>query len=257
MDLSDVRPPERHNSANEVWSYLTDKLISNIKTSLLQSNISIILPQTDNWEEVFTTLLITLGQSKASLVIDEYDAMLTHAMAHPNQEVFTVAHSFLSQFLLLLKKYGHASSIHMVFITGITRYLNQGDTGFNNYKDISCNPKYASLVGFMESEIRHYFAPHLENAAQVLSRKHNCLYSAEDILAKMRDYYNRYNFAYNQIKASTLELIQSQRVYNPISVLSFLQEPELGIIDYWPNTGRINSFVRSTLEKQPPEALLK
>ena len=55
-------------------------------------------------------------------------------------------------------------------MTGITKFSNTSIfSAFNNLKDISCKPRYGTLLGYTAEEIRTYFAPYLEKASKMLT----------------------------------------------------------------------------------------
>ena len=101
------------------------------------------------------------------LLIDEYDAPLTAAMA--DKEEFEKRRSVLSEFFLTVKSY--SSKFRFIFITGVTRYSNTSIfSAFNNIKDISFNPTYGAIVGYTQEELEHYFGDYIKNAAVALSQ---------------------------------------------------------------------------------------
>lgn len=52
------------------------------------------------------------------------------------------------------------------FITGITRFSHTGIfSGLNNLTDITLDPRFSTLVGYTEAELRRYFGDHLQSAA--------------------------------------------------------------------------------------------
>ena len=164
-------------------------------------------------------------QEPLVLLIDEYDAPLTAVMGDPNE--FVIRRDVLSRFFLTIKRY--SEKFRFIFITGVTRYSHVSIfSGFNNIKDISFRPRFGTLLGYTQEELEFYFKDYLENAAIVLNQEENTnQYNYEEILKLVKKNYDGYSF---DEKCKT-------HVYNPWSILSFLESPEDGFKSYWLDTG--------------------
>lgn len=103
-------------------------------------------------------------------------------------------------------------------MTGITKFNHTGIfSAFNALKDISTLPSYGTIIGYTESEIRKYFAPYIQNAADVLH------ITQAELLQSIKYHYDGYSFNQNI----------SNNIYSPWSVLNFLDNPEIGFQNYW------------------------
>ena len=180
------------------------------------------------------------------LLIDEYDAPLTAAMA--DKEEFEKRRSVLSEFFLTVKSY--SSKFRFIFITGVTRYSNTSIfSAFNNIKDISFNPTYGAIVGYTQEELEHYFGDYIKNAAVALNEKEKTdKYTYEIILNELKNNYDGYSF----------DEECEHHVYNPWSILNFLSEPQRGFKPYWLETGGakpsllvnyLNTFINKKIQK--------
>ena len=180
------------------------------------------------------------------LLIDEYDAPLTAAMA--DKEEFEKRRSVLSEFFLTVKSY--SSKFRFIFITGVTRYSNTSIfSAFNNIKDISFNPTYGAIVGYTQEELEHYFGDYIKNAAVALNEKGKTdKYTYEIILNELKNNYDGYSF----------DEECEHHVYNPWSILNFLSEPQRGFKPYWLETGGakpsllvnyLNTFINKKIQK--------
>ena len=165
-----------------------------------------------------------LNNNSIVLLVDEYDAPLTH---HINQEdelksIMKVLNSFYS----IIKK--HSGKFRFIFITGVTRvsYVSIF-SAFNNLKDLSYHPDYNTLLGFIKNELVEFFDPYIDNAAYVLHL------SKKEIYEKIASYYDGFQFSPEA----------SETLYNPWSILNFLQEPNLGFQNYWFLSGGLSSLV--------------
>ena len=180
------------------------------------------------------------------LLVDEYDAPLTAAMA--DKEEFEKRRSVLSEFFLTVKSY--SSKFRFIFITGVTRYSNTSIfSAFNNIKDISFNPTYGAIVGYTQEELEHYFGDYIKNAAVALNEKEKTdKYTYEIILNELKNNYDGYSF----------DEECEHHVYNPWSILNFLSEPQRGFKPYWLETGGakpsllvnyLNTFINKKIQK--------
>ena len=184
------------------------------------------------------------------LLIDEYDAPLTSMM--DDLDEFAIRQDVLSSFFLTVKRY--SGKFRFIFITGVTRYSHTAIfSGFNNLKDISFDPLYGAILGYTQEELEFYFKDYLENAACVLNRwKHTNKYTYEFILQGLKENYDGYSFDRECLT----------HVYNPWSILSFLESPHEGFDSYWLDTGGAQpsllvKYLDSTDNKNLTEVKLK
>ena len=173
----------------------------------------------------FNNSIKDLEDSSLVLLIDEYDAPLTAVMG--KKQEFEGRRTLLSEFFLTIKRY--SEKFRFIFITGVIRYSHVSIfSGFNNIKDISFRPRFGTLLGYTQEELEFYFKDYLENAAKVLNEEENTnQYNYEEILKLVKKNYDGYSF---DEKCKT-------HVYNPWSILSFLESPEDGFKSYWLDTG--------------------
>lgn len=166
----------------------------------------------------FSQILLHNADVGLVLLIDEYDAPLTHHIHEP--EIFALHQNFLEDFFSLVKTWNEA--LRFVFMTGITKFSHSGIfTVLNSMSDISLDPAFGTLLGYTEEEIERYFAGYLERAAYELQLSHPAL------MSRLREQYDGYCFSEDG----------DSRVYTPWSVLSFLDNPQRGFVDYWYKSG--------------------
>ena len=173
----------------------------------------------------FNNSIKDLEDSSLVLLIDEYDAPLTAVM--DKKQEFEDRRTLLSEFFLTIKR--NSEKFRFIFITGVTRYSNVSIfSAFNILKDISFNPLYGEIIGYTQEELEFYFKDYLENAAKVLNQKKNTNeYTYKSILQSVKDNYDGYSF---DDECST-------HIYNPWSILNFLESPEREFKTYWVDTG--------------------
>ena len=244
LDLSEVYLTTKHNLLRPQQE-LAELCSQTLKQAVLKSQISISLPESDDWEYVLEQVLAQLSEMHASIIIDSYDAPLTHSLGPQAERLFPVAYGFMQHFFATFKKY--ASGFFFVFFTGLSHHYASFFAGLPYFHDLTLAPLGATLAGFTEAEMRTYFAPHLEHAAKVLTEKHLTLYSVDQLLEELRQNYQGYNFVPHLGNPSTAPAQVSPtsgtsgqfdtKVYNPASVLPFLNNPHKGYSHYWINSG--------------------
>lgn len=165
--------------------------------------------------DFFRELLEKAGDVELVLLIDEYDAPITHTLNRQaqNQQIIDT----LSSFFNILKSY--SSKFRFIFITGITRVAHTSlFSVFNNLEDLTIDDRATTLLGMTEEELHRYFDPFVRNAAQVLNM------DVDDVYARLKARYDGYQFSFDR---------KSPSLYNPWSVLNFLTKPNMGFQNYW------------------------
>ena len=146
-------------------------------------------------------------------------------------ELFNLVREELGVFYAAIKQF--ESRFRFFFMTGIMKFSSTSIfSAFNNIVDISMLPQYGALLGYTESEINHYFGPHIEKASRDLG------ISKPELLNELKLNYNGFCF----------EETASQTVYCPWSVLSFLAQPQRVFKDYWSATGGLPTVLMQYLK---------
>lgn len=153
------------------------------------------------------------NEQKVVVLVDEYDKPILDCLAddpvaHQNREI-------LRRFYAILK--ARDADLKFVFLTGVTKFSKVSVfSGLNNLKDISLYKSYSTLLGLTEEEITKYFTDELEAIA--LARGE----SLQNVRETLKKWYNGYCFSQAQ---------DGERVYNPLSVMSFLDTARFN--NYW------------------------
>ena len=114
-----------------------------------------------------------------------------------------------------------------VFITGVSSYAQSSIFDEpNQLIDISLDPRYATSCGYTQEELERYFAPELDHAQQQL------MLGRDELMTKLSHYYSGYLF--NGQEISNLD---SQRLFNTVSISRFLIKPTSSFDNYWGQTG--------------------
>jgi hypothetical protein len=183
----------------------------------------ILLP--DKFGELIRKLHLSSGQ-QVVVLIDEYDKPITDHLT--NQEVMAANKTVLHNFYQVLKAVDE--HLHFVFLTGVSKFSGVSIfSGLNNLRDITLSEEYATICGYTQSELEHYFAEYID-----LLSKHFSL-SREYLLNEIRTWYNGYSWD------------GENTVYNPFSTLLFFAEKQFD--NYWFRTGT-PAFLIEVLRKR-------
>ena len=163
------------------------------------------------------------------LLIDEYDAPLTHLL--DNKEQLDKVISILNNFYSTVKSC--SSKFRFIFITGVTRiaYLSIF-SAFNNLIELTLNNKYANLLGITDDELKKYFHPYVEYAAKILDMP------ISDVYAALKARYDGFKFSFTS----------NNTLYNPWSIINFFLNPQDGFKNYWFDSGGTPSILINYLK---------
>ena len=164
---------------------------------------------------------------KVVVLVDEYDKPLIDNLEQI--ELAKANRNLLRNFFGTLKGLGR--HLRFVFVTGVSKFSQVSlFSGLNNLKDITINPKYATLLGYTEEEIFLFFKGYLKEIEQKQKK------TSQEIIELMRCWYNGYGFSR-----------QKSTVYNPFSTLLFLENGEVD--NYWFQTAT-PTFLINQIKKQ-------
>ena len=177
------------------------------------------------------------GLGSLVLLLDDYDCPLNLNLR--NRDVFVGIQHKIRGFYDAVRE--NQGSFRFIFVTGVSRFNMAATFGVDSYlEDLSLNPLYASLMGFTEDEIRHYFAKHLRSAAASIFRTGTDEVTEEQLLLVMdalRRHYGGYCFDKNA----------SLHVLEPWSVLRFLSpDGSHEFSDYWYRESGVSSLLSSS-----------
>ncbi len=184
------------------------------------------------------------------LLIDEYDAPFTASFDKP--ALFAKVREMLSLFYARIKS--RSKSLRFTFITGICYYAHVSMfSGFNAVTDLTLDSKYGALLGYTQEELESYFSHYLDNAVEVLNAKYaeqnlKHTYTRAQLLADLKQNYDGYSFD---------EECQ-YHVYNPWSIIKFLESPHRKFQTYWFDTGGfmptlLVKYIENTVEATQQE----
>ncbi len=150
------------------------------------------------------------------VLVDEYDKPILDVLHDP--ELARANRDYLRGFYGIVK--GSAKHVRFVFVTGVSMFSKVSlFSGLNNLKDISLDPRFATICGYREEDLDRVFGPELVG----LDRE------------EIRTWYNGYHWR------------GGERVYNPYDVLLLLDSREFR--PYWFETGSPDFLFRMLMEK--------
>ncbi len=150
------------------------------------------------------------------VLVDEYDKPILDVLHDP--ELATANRDYLRGFYGIVKD--SAAHVRFVFVTGVSMFSKVSlFSGLNNLKDISLDPRFATICGYRDEDLDRVFGPELAG----LDRE------------KIRIWYNGYHWR------------GGERVYNPHDLLLLLDSREFR--PYWFETGSPNFLFRVLMEK--------
>jgi hypothetical protein len=163
--------------------------------------------------------------AKVVVLIDEYDAPVSMNRKQP--QLAQANAEILSAFYAALKDPGVAPYLHFTFVAGITRWvLNSDYSGLNHLNDITLDPAYAGICGFLSSEFDSLFGDRMQLALASLKKAGTLPPSAdiEQLREKIDFWYGGYDWG------------GESKILNPYSILNFFHKLSFGA--YWIQSGR-------------------
>ena len=168
------------------------------------------------------------------VLVDEYDQPIINNLKE--SKVAEKNRDILKKFFETLKSLDRY--LKFTFITGVSKFSQISlFSGYNNLKDITMDPKYASILGYTEEEVKRYFGDYMRSIAQ----KQKSESTEALILEEVRSWYNGYRFSKDPAA-----------VYNPFSTLNFMDRGETQ--SYWYSTGT-PSFLIDEIKKRPQSVI--
>ncbi|MDR1165396.1 MAG: AAA family ATPase [Deltaproteobacteria bacterium] len=221
-----------------------NRLINFINAQLLESaKINGVKEVDGDDPAVIATKLIGSLQRESGkrvvFLIDEYDAPISSRIDNiPQAELNRdVLHSFYSS----LKTAMDQGKIHLLFVTGVTKFAKASIfSAFNNLNDISMNSNYHNICGFSMEEFERYFVSYLPEILKY-NKKMNFL----PTFLKLKDFKNLILKQYDGYSWDGI-----QRVINPYTIMKFLENKLLK--NFWFSSGT-PSFLLKYIKQRPLE----
>ncbi len=175
-------------------------------------------------------------RGRVVVLVDEYDKPLINHLHQ--REIAEKNRIILREFYETLK--GLDEYLRFVFVTGVSKFSQVSlFSGFNNVKDITIHPSYATLLGYTELDLQRFMQDRIKKITNERSLV-TAGVTEESVLAEMKEWYNGYCFSWGGLP-----------VYNPHSTLSFLDTGR--VQNYWYQTGT-PTFLIEQIRKHPESA---
>ena len=170
----------------------------------------------------FKELIEELHKLRGQVVvlIDEYDKpILDYLDDVPKAEAHR---ELLKSFYSILKDAD--PHLRLVLLTGVSKFSRVSIfSELNNLNDLTIYSDYATLLGYTQDELEHYFADRLEQLAPQFGGR-------ESLLAQIKQWYNGYSWD------------TKHYVYNPFSILNFFAKKSFE--NFWFETGTPTFLVK-------------
>ncbi|MEZ4662711.1 MAG: ATP-binding protein [Caldilineaceae bacterium] len=186
-----------------------------------------VVLESETIKSMWAELIRKLAQNgKVVILIDEYDKPIIDFLENKPQAIEN--RQILKTFYSVVKD--SDPYIEFMLLTGVSKFSKVSIfSELNNLNDISLDRRFADLTGYTQAELERSFVPHMEEAEQILRLNHS------ELLAQLRHWYNGYSWD------------GEVYVYNPFSVLSFLQKVDFR--NFWFETGT-PTFLLKLLREQ-------
>jgi Predicted AAA-ATPase/PD-(D/E)XK nuclease superfamily/PAS fold len=185
---------------------------------------------------LFEELIQKLYQKhgKVVILIDEYDKPITDNLETPDYTVAKENRSILRDFYRTIKD--SDAYIELFFMTGVSKFSQTGIfSHLNHLDDITIDRRFSTLVGYTPEELSRDFAEWLD----YVHTTHFDDWTREEFNDAIKQWYNGYSWD------------AKKTVYNPFSILNFLQKGEF--LDYWFRSGTPTFLVTLIKEKKEYE----
>ena len=181
-----------------------------------QKKLGIHCEYKESVSSFFSDLILKSSEKyglRAVILIDEYDKPILDNITDP-ENAEEMREGLKNLYSVIKEEDAHTQ---FAFLTGVSKFSKVSlFSGLNNLKDITLNPRYATICGYTEPEMTMVFSKHLTNKP----------------LADIRKWYDGYAWL-------------GERVYNPFSILNYLQDGNF--TNYWFETGTPEFLIKLIL----------
>ena len=189
--------------------------------AIIERNADLKLsPSLDTGPERFQDLLDRLHHAtgrQVVVLVDEYDKPILDVLEDP--DLAKANRDWLRGFYGIIK--GSAEHVRFVFVTGVSMFSKVSlFSGLNNLKDITLDPRYATICGYTDNDLDTVFAPELPE----LDRE------------EVRRWYNGYHW------------LGEEKIYNPFDVLLLFDSRKFK--PWWFETGSPEFLYRTLVDRQ-------
>ena len=195
---------------------LRRSIFSQLRSHERRSGVILEAPDaSDRLAELLEALHERTGR-RVAVLVDEYDKPILDMLEDP--KIARANRDYLRDLYAVIKRCDE--HVCFCFLTGVTKFSKVSlFSGLNNLKDITLDPRFSSICGYIEEDLDAVFSTELEG----LDRE------------RLREWYNGYSWG------------GSERIYNPFDVLLLLDQRQFK--NWWCETGNSTFLVDLLLEK--------
>ena len=149
------------------------------------------------------------------ILVDEYDKPILDNISNPHVKEIQLC---LKGFYSVLKD--RNTQERFLFVTGVSKFCHVSlFSDLNNLTDITMDAKYATMLGYTQTEFESNFREQIDAVEKTQALSH------QDFLAEIKNWYDGFRFH-----------ASSESVYNPVSLASFFEHGG-EFNNYWFETG--------------------
>ena len=165
--------------------------------------------------EFFINDVAEKGNGSVVILLDEYDKPILNTLSGP---AALECRDVLKGFYSSIKKC--EGKLRFAFITGVSKFCHVSlFSDLNNLTDITMDAKYATMLGYTQTEFESNFKDWIETISEQLDMP------KEQLLPEIKAWYDGFRFHAG-----------SESVYNPVSLVKFFESGG-DFSNYWFETG--------------------
>ena len=165
--------------------------------------------------EFFINDVAEKGNGSVVILLDEYDKPILNTLSGP---AALECRDVLKGFYSSIKKC--EGKLRFALITGVSKFCHVSlFSDLNNLTDITMDAKYATMLGYTQTEFESNFSEQIDAASQKLGM------TKEELLPEIKAWYDGFRFHAG-----------SESVYNPVSLVKFFESGG-EFSNYWFETG--------------------
>ena len=165
--------------------------------------------------EFFINDVAEKGNGSVVILLDEYDKPILNTLSGP---AALECRDVLKGFYSSIKKC--EGKLRFALITGVSKFCHVSlFSDLNNLTDITMDAKYATMLGYTQTEFESNFSEQIDVASQKLGM------TKEELLPEIKAWYDGFRFHAG-----------SESVYNPVSLVKFFDSGG-EFSNYWFETG--------------------
>ncbi len=180
---------------------LANALVYDLNRKAEHYGITLAAP---DYKSLFVELIekVAAKNGPIALLIDEYDKPILDYLSEEDLDTAKANRHILREFYGIIKS--SDANLQFVLLTGVSKFAKVSVfSHLNNLNDLTLHREYATLTGYTQEELEHYFIDYIASAKTALE------ISEAALLEAMRDWYNGYSWD------------GEHKVYNPFGILNF------------------------------------